>query len=60
MANIYDVEGIDQFLPEQKKSLSSFLGDYATTANEVASPYIGMSNKYGFGADPAKNSRIRI
>jgi hypothetical protein len=54
MANIYDVEGIDQFLPEQKKPLSSFLGDYATTANEVASPYIGMSNKYGFGADPAK------
>ncbi len=54
MANIYDVEGIEEFLPEQKKPLSSFLGDYATTANEVASPYIGMSNKYGFGADPAK------
>jgi len=54
MANIYDVEGIEEFLPEQKKPLSSFLGDYATKAQEVASPYIGMSNKYGFGADPAK------
>ena len=54
MANIYDVEGIEEFLPEQKKPLSSFLGDYATTANEVASPYIGMAGKYGFGNDPAK------
>ena len=54
MANIYDVEGIDQFLPEQKKPLSSFLNDYATTANQVASPYIGMAGKYGFGNDPAK------
>jgi hypothetical protein len=54
MANIYDVEGIDQFLPEQKKSLSSFLDDYATTAQEVSSPYVGMAGKYGFGDDPAK------
>ena len=54
MANIYDVEGIEEFLPEQKKPLSSFLGDYATTANEVAAPYIGMAGKYGFGNDPAK------
>jgi len=54
MANIYDVEGLEQFLPEQKKPLSSFLGDYATTANEVAAPYIGMAGKYGFGNDPAK------
>ena len=54
MANIYDVEGIEEFLPEQKKPLSSFLGDYATTANNVASPYIGMAGKYGFGNDPAK------
>lgn len=54
MANIYDVEGIEEFLPEQKKPLSSFLGDYATKAQEVASPYIGMAGKYGFGNDPAK------
>ena len=54
MANIYDVEGIEEFLPEQKKPLSSFLGDYATTANEVAAPYVGMAGKYGFGNDPAK------
>jgi len=54
MANIYDVEGIDQFLPEPKKSLGSFLDDYATTAQEVSSPYVGMAGKYGFGDDPAK------
>jgi len=54
MANIYDVEGIEEFLPEQKKPLSSFLNDYATTANKVAAPYIGMAGKYGFGNDPAK------
>ena len=54
MANIYDVEGIEEFLPEQKKPLSSFLDDYATTANKVAAPYIGMAGKYGFGNDPAK------
>ena len=54
MANIYDVEGIDQFLPEPKKSLGSFLDDYATTAQEVAAPYVGMAGKYGFGDDPAK------
>ena len=54
MANIYDVEGIDQFLPEPKKSLGSFLDDYATTAQEVSAPYVGMAGKYGFGNDPAK------
>ena len=54
MANIYDVEGIDQFLPEPKKSLGSFLDDYATTAQEVSAPYVGMAGKYGFGDDPAK------
>ena len=54
MANIYDIEGIEEFLPEQKKPLSSFLGDYATTAQEVSSPYVGMAGKYGFGNDPAK------
>ena len=54
MANIYDVEGIDQFLPEPKKSLGSFLDDYVTTAQEVSAPYVGMANKYGFGGDPAK------
>ena len=54
MANIYDVEGVDQFLPEPKKSLGSFLNDYATTAQEVSAPYVGMAGKYGFGDDPAK------
>ena len=54
MANIYDVEGVDQFLPEPKKSLGSFLDDYATTAQEVSAPYVGMAGKYGFGDDPAK------
>jgi len=54
MANIYDVEGLEQFLPEQKKPLSSFLNDYATIAQEVSSPYVGMAGKYGFGNDPAK------
>ena len=37
-----------------KKSLGSFLDDYATTAQEVSSPYVGMAGKYGFGDDPAK------